>query len=127
MKKFSFKSIAFLMSLIMVFSIFAPVVASAVEYAEDHAEKGPLNYVAIGDSMTNGFGLDGYYVSEAEKEMWAELDPNREIPFTPNGWNPDDPNSDFYGYQVYGYLQEVPTAYPALFRIGRSYYFGRRT
>ena len=59
MKKFSCKTIALLMSLIMVFSIFAPVVASAAEYAEANAKK-ELIYVSLGDSMTNGYGLEGY-------------------------------------------------------------------
>ena len=63
MKKFGSKSIALLMSLIMVFSIFAPVVASAAEWAHDdheHKKEGPINYVSLGDSMTNGYGLPGY-------------------------------------------------------------------
>ncbi|MBR5139543.1 MAG: hypothetical protein IKV16_00670, partial [Clostridia bacterium] len=64
MKKFSFKSIAFLMSLIMIFSIVAPVCASAAEWAHDdhkHEKDGPINYVSIGDSMVNGYGLPGYF------------------------------------------------------------------
>ena len=59
MKKFGSKSIALLMSLLMVFSIFAPVIASATEYIDEHEDK-VINYVSIGDSMVNGFGLDGY-------------------------------------------------------------------
>ena len=63
MKKFGSKSIALLMSLIMVFSIFAPVAASAAEWTHDkhtHTTSGPINYVSIGDSMSNGYGLPGY-------------------------------------------------------------------
>ena len=107
MKKFSFKSLAFLMSLIMVFSIFAPVVASAVEYSHgdhNHKKDGPINYVSIGDSMTNGFGLDGYYLTEKENKDWQEEGRNV-LPYPSNDWQ-----------QVYGFLQEVPDAYPARFQ-----------
>jgi hypothetical protein len=91
------------MSLIMVCSIFAPVVASAVEfYGHEHKDEGcdTLHYVSIGDSMTNGFGLDGYYLTPEEVEYWKTKQ-DREV---------------MESGQVYGFLQEVPVAYPALFR-----------
>ena len=86
MKKYGSKSIALLMSLIMVFSIFAPVAASAQEWVHDnHTHKdGPINYVSIGDSMVNGYGLDGYELED--------------------------------GTNVNGFLQEVPGSYPVLFK-----------
>ena len=59
-KKMSAKALSVFMSLIMLFSVFAPAV-SAIDADHNHAtEKPDLNYVSLGDSMSNGYGLDGY-------------------------------------------------------------------
>ena len=50
--------LAFVLALTMVVSIL-PVSVFATDTAPE-ATKGPLVYVSIGDSMTNGYGLDGY-------------------------------------------------------------------
>ena len=56
----SAKALSVFMSLIMLFSVVAPAV-SAIEADHNHAtEKPNLNYVSLGDSMSNGYGLDGY-------------------------------------------------------------------
>ena len=55
-KKMSTKVLAVLMSLFMMVSFCAPAVSAALA---DH-EHGDLNYVSIGDSMTNGYGFDFY-------------------------------------------------------------------
>jgi len=68
-------SIAMLLALCMVIGMIPAVALFAT--AEGNA---PLKYVALGDSSTNGYGLDGY---------------------------------DREGANVWGFLQEVPNAYPA--------------
>ena len=50
--------LAFVLALTMVVSIL-PVSVFATDTAPE-ATKGPLVYVSIGDSMTNGYGLEGY-------------------------------------------------------------------
>ena len=57
--KMSAKALSVFLSLLMIFSICAPAAMAAVDEHE-HAEKPNLNYVSLGDSMSNGFGLDGY-------------------------------------------------------------------
>ena len=57
-------SVAVLLCLLL--SIFAPTVMAATNGTqtsgakESVADKDTINYVSIGDSMTNGYGLDGY-------------------------------------------------------------------
>ena len=58
-KKMSAKALSVFLSLLMIFSICAPAAMAATE-ASNEAEKPELNYVSLGDSMSNGFGLDGY-------------------------------------------------------------------
>ncbi|MBQ2989619.1 MAG: hypothetical protein IJD59_11000 [Clostridia bacterium] len=60
-KKMSAKALSVFMSLIMLFSLVAPAVSAAVVDDHNHGtEKPNLNYVSLGDSMSNGYGLDGY-------------------------------------------------------------------
>ena len=59
-KKMSAKALSVFMSLIMLFSVFAPAV-SAIDADHNHAtEKPDFNYVSLGDSMSNGYGMDNY-------------------------------------------------------------------
>ena len=59
-KKMSAKALSVFMSLIMLFSVFAPAV-SAIDADHNHAtEKPNFNYVSLGDSMSNGYGMDNY-------------------------------------------------------------------
>ena len=63
-KKMSAKALSVFMSLLMLFSVFAPAV-SAISHDHDHATEMPdLNYVSLGDSMSNGYGMDNYGQSE---------------------------------------------------------------
>ena len=56
----SAKALSVFMSLIMLFSIVAPAV-SAIDADHDHVtEKPEFNYVSLGDSMSNGYGMDNY-------------------------------------------------------------------
>jgi hypothetical protein len=59
-KKMSAKALSVFLSLLMIFSICAPAAMAAADEHEHAAEKPNLNYVSLGDSMSNGFGLDGY-------------------------------------------------------------------
>ena len=60
-EKMSMKVLSVFMSLIMLFSVCAPVIsATEINVPMSDAEKDKLVYVSIGDSMTNGYGLDGY-------------------------------------------------------------------
>ena len=57
-KKMSAKALSVFMCLIMLFSVVAPAVSATG--SNDTAEKPVFNYVSLGDSMTNGYGSDGY-------------------------------------------------------------------
>ena len=61
LRKMSTKIIAVLMSVFMMVACCAPAVSAALA---DHKHKTDLNYVSIGDSMTNGYGLEGYNQGE---------------------------------------------------------------
>ncbi len=54
-KKFSVKALALVMTLAMFVAVLAPVV-SAVNADQEN----DIVYVSLGDSMTNGYGFDGY-------------------------------------------------------------------
>ena len=62
MKKRIFtRFIAVAITLVMMMSLFAPIVSAANWTHDGHThEKDEINYVSLGDSMTNGYGLDGY-------------------------------------------------------------------
>ena len=55
------KALSIFMSLLMLVSVIAPAV-SATEHTHESVDitKEPIKYVSLGDSMTNGYGLDGY-------------------------------------------------------------------
>ena len=58
------KAFAVVMALAMMLGVCAPSILAATEtVATDRADRngdGEINYVSFGDSMTNGYGLDGY-------------------------------------------------------------------
>ena len=58
-KNWLVKALSLAMAIMMVVGIMAPAVSAMT--AEQSAKKnGTLNYVSIGDSMTNGYGFEGY-------------------------------------------------------------------
>ena len=110
-KKMSAKALSVFMSLLMIFSVVAPAVSAADwEHAHVHGDKEELNYVSLGDSMTNGFGLFGYdYEFHADgSEHTAECDCTDYKTWT-------------YGN---GYMQEVKDAYPSRFAAYLAGYTG---
>ena len=60
LKKMSMKTLSVLMSVIMLFGICAPAIGAFDAHSHANEEKERIVYVSIGDSVTNGFGLDGY-------------------------------------------------------------------
>ena len=82
------KALSILLVLTMLMAVCAPAISVAAISGIGDPDDNKLNYVSIGDSMTNGYGFDGY-----------------------NQGNKDDLNGDgiyegeynFYeGYNVYG-------------------------
>ena len=63
-KKMSAKALSVFMSLLMIFSICVPAVSAIDAHEHTDAVKPNLNYVSLGDSMSNGYGLDGYGQTE---------------------------------------------------------------
>ena len=59
-KKVSVKFLSVVMTLAMMLGVCAPFASAIDEADHDHDEKRDLIYVSIGDSMTNGYGMDGY-------------------------------------------------------------------
>ena len=55
MKKVSSKILALVMACAMLFSFAAPALAAGVSHSHED-----IHYVSIGDSMTNGYGFEGY-------------------------------------------------------------------
>ncbi|MBQ8322180.1 MAG: hypothetical protein IJX92_07430, partial [Clostridia bacterium] len=54
---------AMVLAFLMIFSVFAPTVMAAENLprqSEEESSKKKITYVSLGDSMTNGYGLDGY-------------------------------------------------------------------
>ena len=101
-KKMSAKALSVFMSLLMLFSVLAPAV-SAANWEHEHAHEGKeeLNYVSLGDSMANGFGLSGYEYEYHKdgSEHTAECDCTDYKTWTEGN----------------GYMQEVAAAYPSRF------------
>ena len=92
--KFMRSCLAVVMVCSLIFSICGTTVFAAID---DHGvtmgdvnNDGELTYVALGDSMVNGYGLSGYYPNEGST---GAIDKG-------NKW---------------GYMQVVPESYPALF------------
>lgn len=94
LRQFGFKIISLIMVLSMLLGISATMISATVDGAEDHAheyEKNEINYVSLGASNTNGFGLEGYLPDEQYG-------------------NPVNKNDG----TVYGYMMEPEMAYPTL-------------
>ena len=74
LKKVSAKVLSVVMALAMMLAVCAPAILAATEETEGKKE---LNYVSLGDSMTNGLGHDGYwnngYLEEAPVTYAAKL------------------------------------------------------
>ena len=74
LKKVSAKILSVVMALAMMLAVCAPAILAATEETEGKKE---LNYVSLGDSMTNGLGHDGYwnngYLEEAPATYAAKL------------------------------------------------------
>ena len=66
-KKMSAKALSVFMSLLMIFSICVPAVSAIDAHEHTDAVKPNLNYVSLGDSMSNGYGLDGYNLDQKDK------------------------------------------------------------
>ena len=56
-KNLGVKALSLMLVLMMLMSVCAPTIGAAVSTTEDSH----INYVSIGDSMTNGYGFEGYY------------------------------------------------------------------
>jgi len=67
-RKITAKVLSVFMSLLMLFSVCAPLVA-----ATGNHEHEDLHYVSIGDSMTNGYGFDGYEQSSDDDDVYDFL------------------------------------------------------
>ena len=62
----SIKALSLFMSLIMIFSVCAPLVSAV----ETDADKGALHYVSVGDSMTNGYCFEGYHQNSNDRNVY---------------------------------------------------------
>jgi len=65
LKKIGLKVLSVIMVISMMVGVFAPVVSALKFTPDEHNDvtadkKDKLNYVSLGDSMTNGYGLPGY-------------------------------------------------------------------
>ena len=71
-KKASVKLLSVFMALTMLFSVCSTAVWAISDEVKSGktAGKGELNYVSIGDSMTNGYGFDGYEQGEISAEQF---------------------------------------------------------
>ena len=91
-KHFLSACIAVALAAVTAFGGFGPAIAQAAPSGEGTGTTEPIHYVALGDSMTNGYGLNGYY-------------PNA------NGVTADELNTG----NVWGYKRNMyVTSYPAL-------------
>ena len=88
--------LAMLLVFCMVFSYAGTALAAGV-----NNDAGDRVYVALGDSMTNGYGLDGY-----EYEHHAES--------TEECTDPACAEEHYVWHWANGYLQEAPQAYPSI-------------
>ena len=62
LRQIGFKILSLVMVFAILFSVSATTISAAAAGVDNHAEeeKKELNYVSLGDSMTNGYGLPGY-------------------------------------------------------------------
>ncbi len=58
LKKFGLKVLSVAIAVVMLVSVCAPAILATTEYVEENNKE--INYVSIGDSMTNGYGFVGY-------------------------------------------------------------------
>ena len=58
--RLSKKFLSLALTVAMLLSLCAPTITVVAEGVEDSTADNKLNYVSIGDSMTNGYGFDGY-------------------------------------------------------------------
>ena len=71
------KILVLVMTFAMLLSAFAPTLGVFAEAGHAHDEndaKGTLNYVSIGDSMTNGYGFEGYEQGKTNSNNHMSLD-----------------------------------------------------
>ena len=71
------KILVLVMTFAMLLSAFAPTLGVFAEAGHDHDENGAngtLNYVSIGDSMTNGYGFEGYEQGKTNPDNHMSLD-----------------------------------------------------
>lgn len=66
MKQFSKRMLKVALTLCMIAGQF-----TTLAFAQTTDEETPKNYVSLGDSMTNGYGLDGYYYNKVN--VWGFL------------------------------------------------------
>ena len=88
------------LTLVMLVSAFTPTLSVFANelHEHDHEQDDKLNYVSLGDSMSNGIGMDGYDTT-------------------------DNPGTDNDGRN--GYLEVAPDAYPAQFTEWLKEYTGK--
>ena len=58
--RLSKKILSIALTVAMLLSLCAPTITVVAEGVEDSTADNKLNYVSIGDSMTNGYGFIGY-------------------------------------------------------------------
>ena len=85
--------LALVLALVLLLGLIGPALAAE--------EDSPVRYVALGDSMSNGYGLNGYYLTL----------------HTDDGTECTDESCarDHEDYSINGFLQGDTAAYPALF------------
>ena len=67
LRQISFKLVSMVMVIAMMFGMCATTISATVAATADEQNdetKGTLNYVSVGDSMTNGYGFEGYNQDE---------------------------------------------------------------
>ena len=72
---------------------------------------GEIKYVALGDSMTNGYGLPGYYPRLQKHYYEGHEDGNCSCLLSDG---PYTVRNNLWGGNVFGYLANAPEAYPSL-------------
>ncbi|MBR6558618.1 MAG: hypothetical protein IKT70_06365 [Clostridia bacterium] len=68
LKKTMRSALAVLLTFIMIFSLCGTVLAGVVH--GDHEHGSVINYVSIGDSMTNGYGFEGYEQTSNDRTVY---------------------------------------------------------
>jgi len=113
------RMLSLLLALSMVISV-VPFTAFAVDDGEpelnlDVNEDGEINYVALGDSMTNGYGQPGYYprLQKHDKHI-AEGQETASGCLVYAYGGKYVPRNELWGGNVFGYLVNAPEAYPSL-------------